>query len=100
MQLTHLAPAVAVTDTNHLVATANRRKHLGAAKQPKRRFLFGGSGKQLEEIPLWDERNVLVRTGNSAQVDFDRCALDIHVHRIDLAVRHPGEIRGQTEFVE
>jgi hypothetical protein len=43
---------------------------------------------------------MLVRTRNSGQIDADFGALDLHVQAVDLAVRHPGEIVGQTEFVE
>jgi hypothetical protein len=99
-QLADLSFGVAVADPDHSFFARRpadyRRQHLGAAQQPKRWFLLRGGRKQLEEIPLRDQRNVLVRTGNSAQIDADLRALDLHVQRVDLAVRHPGEFVGQT----
>jgi hypothetical protein len=100
VQLTHHPCVVAVADTDHLVAAANRRQHFRAAQQPKRRLLLGGGRQQLKEIPLRNQRNVLVRTRNSAQVDADLGALNLHIQRVDLAVRHPREFVGQSQFVE
>jgi len=56
--------------------------------------------QQFEKVPLWNQRNVFVGNQNSAYIDADLGALDLHVQCVDLAVRHPGEIVGQTEFVE
>ena len=70
------------------------------AQQGERRLLLGGGREQLEEIPLGNQRNVLVRTRDSTQVDVHLGALDLHGQRFDLAVRQPGELAAKTQLVE
>ena len=104
MHLPYLAVGAAVAHPDHLVfprACAHYRpEHLGAAQQTERRLLLGRGGQQLEEIPLRHQGDVLVRAGDSAQVDVHRGALHAHGQSVDLAVRHSRELGCQPQFVE
>ena len=83
-----------------LLPLANRRQHLGAAQQPERRLGLGGTREQFEEIPLWDQGDVFVPTGQPSEVDTDLSALNIHPERLDLPVRQLGEPVAEAELVE
>jgi hypothetical protein len=104
MHLSDPAVGVAVGDACHralaVVGTGDRTEHLGAAQQPKRRLLLGRGREQLEEIPLRHQRDVLVRAGDSTQVDPYLAALHGHRQGLDVAMRHLGELRPESEFVE
>ena len=59
---------VAIADTDDAVAFVQQPGHLRPPPQGEGRLLTGRGGQQLEQVPLRDQGDVLVRSGQVAQV--------------------------------
>ena len=92
---------VAVADADDPALLVRQPGHLRVAAEGERGLSRRGVRQQLEEVPLRDQGDVLVRPRQPAQVgDGEQRAADVHLAALDPPLRQRGEPLPQPELVQ